>query len=169
MLCWEVSRSVTNVQFFLSSAVILWPNWCPCKLISSKNAPSIPLLQTYERVSLFHYPRLLSTIAIQFFTHLFISLFNQSGKVAGAALDVFTSEPPKANLAALIAHPNLVCTPHLGASTVSCSQVRNHHILLNINTALYYLSQALHKEQNDCSFDCFLCNEINLSTLCSIS
>lgn len=43
----------------------------------------------------------------------------QSGKVAGAALDVFTSEPPKANLAALIAHPNLVCTPHLGASTVS--------------------------------------------------
>jgi D-3-phosphoglycerate dehydrogenase len=37
--------------------------------------------------------------------------------VAGAALDVFTSEPPKENLKALIAHPNLVCTPHLGAST----------------------------------------------------
>ena len=40
-----------------------------------------------------------------------------SGKVAGAALDVFTSEPPQKNLAELIAHPNLVCTPHLGAST----------------------------------------------------
>lgn len=40
-----------------------------------------------------------------------------SGKVAGAALDVFTSEPPKENLKPLIAHPKLVCTPHLGAST----------------------------------------------------
>ena len=41
----------------------------------------------------------------------------ESGKVSGAALDVYTSEPPKENLAALLAHPNLVCTPHLGAST----------------------------------------------------
>lgn len=41
----------------------------------------------------------------------------QSGQVAGAALDVFTSEPPKPELQELIAHPNLVCTPHLGAST----------------------------------------------------
>lgn len=41
----------------------------------------------------------------------------QSGKVAGAALDVYSSEPPKEDLAELIAHPNLVCTPHLGAST----------------------------------------------------
>ena len=42
----------------------------------------------------------------------------QSGKIAGAALDVYTSEPPKEHLRALISHPNLVCTPHLGASTV---------------------------------------------------
>eukprot|EP01038_Epipyxis_sp_PR26KG_P013374 gene13374-17934_t len=41
----------------------------------------------------------------------------ESGHVAGAALDVFTSEPPKEHLKPLIAHPNLVCTPHLGAST----------------------------------------------------
>ena len=41
----------------------------------------------------------------------------ESGKIAGAALDVYTSEPPKENLSALLAHPNLVCTPHLGAST----------------------------------------------------
>lgn len=40
-----------------------------------------------------------------------------TGHVAGAALDVFTSEPPKEHLAALLSHPNLVCTPHLGAST----------------------------------------------------
>lgn len=40
-----------------------------------------------------------------------------SGKVAGAALDVYTSEPPVAELRALLEHPNVVCTPHLGAST----------------------------------------------------
>lgn len=38
-----------------------------------------------------------------------------SGKVAGAALDVFEQEPAKEN--ALFGHPNVICTPHLGAST----------------------------------------------------
>ncbi|KAG9199041.1 hypothetical protein G6514_009143 [Epicoccum nigrum] len=39
--------------------------------------------------------------------------------IAGAGIDVFTSEPPKANSSAtrLIAHPKVVATPHLGAST----------------------------------------------------
>lgn len=40
-----------------------------------------------------------------------------SGHVSTAALDVYTSEPPKENLTELLRHPNLVCTPHLGAST----------------------------------------------------
>ena len=45
----------------------------------------------------------------------------QSGKVAGAALDVFTVEPPgKIELAS---HPKVVCTPHIGAET-SEAQVR---------------------------------------------
>lgn len=39
----------------------------------------------------------------------------ESGKIAGAALDVFDVEPAKEN--ALFGHPNLVCTPHLGAAT----------------------------------------------------
>lgn len=38
-----------------------------------------------------------------------------SGKVAGAALDVFVEEPTR-NME-LIAHENVICTPHLGAST----------------------------------------------------
>lgn len=41
----------------------------------------------------------------------------ESGQVGSAALDVYTSEPPKENLKTLLQHPNLVCTPHLGAST----------------------------------------------------
>ncbi len=38
-----------------------------------------------------------------------------SGKVAGAALDVFEVEPAKEN--ALFGHDKVICTPHLGAST----------------------------------------------------
>ena len=43
----------------------------------------------------------------------------ESGHIAGAGVDVFTSEPPLPDSAAakLIAHPNVVATPHLGAST----------------------------------------------------
>jgi len=38
-----------------------------------------------------------------------------SGHVAGAAFDVFVAEPARENV--LFGHPNVVCTPHLGAST----------------------------------------------------
>jgi D-3-phosphoglycerate dehydrogenase len=38
-----------------------------------------------------------------------------SGHVAGAAFDVFSTEPANEN--PLFGHPNVVCTPHLGAAT----------------------------------------------------
>jgi D-3-phosphoglycerate dehydrogenase len=43
----------------------------------------------------------------------------EAGTIAGAGIDVFTSEPPTADSTAarLIAHPKVVATPHLGAST----------------------------------------------------
>ncbi len=39
----------------------------------------------------------------------------ESGKVAGAAFDVYSEEPAKENV--LFNAPNMICTPHLGAST----------------------------------------------------
>jgi D-3-phosphoglycerate dehydrogenase len=44
----------------------------------------------------------------------------ESGHVAGAALDVFEAEPAKDN--PLFGMPNLVCTPHLGASTAEAQE-----------------------------------------------
>jgi (S)-sulfolactate dehydrogenase len=40
----------------------------------------------------------------------------ESGHIGGAGLDVFVEEPPPA-ASALVAHPRVICTPHLGAST----------------------------------------------------
>lgn len=42
----------------------------------------------------------------------------QSGQCGGAAIDVYEEEPPKNEVTkALIQHPAVVATPHLGAST----------------------------------------------------
>lgn len=43
-----------------------------------------------------------------------------SGHVAGAALDVFETEPAKENI--LFHHENVICTPHLGASTTEAQE-----------------------------------------------
>lgn len=44
----------------------------------------------------------------------------ESGQVAGAALDVFEEEPAKKNI--LFGMPQVVCTPHLGASTAEAQE-----------------------------------------------
>lgn len=45
----------------------------------------------------------------------------ESGKVAAAGLDVFATEPP--GLTALVSHPHVVCSPHIGAQTAE-AQIR---------------------------------------------
>jgi D-3-phosphoglycerate dehydrogenase len=44
----------------------------------------------------------------------------ESGKVVGAALDVFATEPPGDS--SLVCHPRVVCTPHIGAQTNEAQQ-----------------------------------------------
>ena len=45
----------------------------------------------------------------------------ESDKVAAAGLDVFATEPP--GLTALVSHPHVVCSPHIGAQTAE-AQIR---------------------------------------------
>jgi len=45
----------------------------------------------------------------------------KSGRIAGAAIDVFPQEPPPAD-SPLLKAPNIVLTPHLGASTVEAQE-----------------------------------------------
>lgn len=62
-----------------------------------------------------------------------------SGQLSGAALDVFTKEPATENV--LFNHPNVICTPHLGASTTE-AQV-NVAVQIAEQIADYLLSGAV--------------------------
>jgi len=63
----------------------------------------------------------------------------KSGKVAGAALDVFIEEPAKENV--LFGMPNVICTPHLGAATTEAQE--NVAVQVAEQMASYLLSGAI--------------------------
>ncbi|MFW5714184.1 MAG: hydroxyacid dehydrogenase [Brevefilum sp.] len=58
----------------------------------------------------------------------------ESGKVAGAALDVYETEPPGEDPLAM--HPNVIGTPHIGAQTREAQLRAGHDILSEVIAAL---------------------------------
>jgi D-3-phosphoglycerate dehydrogenase len=67
-----------------------------------------------------------------------------SGQVAGAAFDVFVEEPANAN--PLFGHPNVVCTPHLGAATTEAQE--NVALQVAEQMADYLISGAISNAVN---------------------
>jgi len=57
-----------------------------------------------------------------------------SGKVAGAALDVFGQEPP--GLTEAVSHPRVIATPHVGAQTAEAQSRASEDIAAEVLSAL---------------------------------
>jgi D-3-phosphoglycerate dehydrogenase len=57
-----------------------------------------------------------------------------SGKVAGAALDVFSAEPP--GLTEAVSHPRVIGTPHVGAQTIEAQSRASEDIATEVLSAL---------------------------------
>jgi D-3-phosphoglycerate dehydrogenase len=68
----------------------------------------------------------------------------ESGRLAGAALDVFETEPPAGS--PLLGRPEVVLTPHLGASTLEAQE--NVAVELAIQVRDYFLTGAIRNAVN---------------------
>ncbi|MEM1566289.1 MAG: phosphoserine phosphatase SerB [Candidatus Bathyarchaeia archaeon] len=75
----------------------------------------------------------------------------KTGKVAGAALDVYEKEPPNDFLIAKL--PNVVCTPHIGAQTKEAQKYAS------IIAAQKIISIIRHSIESTCDFRCQECDK----------
>ncbi len=61
----------------------------------------------------------------------------KSGKVGGAALDVYSQEPPPPGLDELVRHPRTVTTPHIAASTAEAQEKVARQVTQQVIEALH--------------------------------
>ncbi|RMF98298.1 MAG: phosphoglycerate dehydrogenase [Candidatus Schekmanbacteria bacterium] len=80
------------------------------------------------------------------------------GRVAGAALDVFEEEPPKK--LDIVKHENVICTPHLGASTVEAQS--NVAIAIAEQISDYLLNGTIRNAVNFPSIEPQLAEKTNI-------
>ena len=84
-------------------------------LHSSASADAPPLLGAAEFAALKSGALLVNTARGRLIDEAALALALDSGRLGGAALDVFAEEPAQDN--PLVRHPRVLATPHLGAST----------------------------------------------------
>ena len=60
----------------------------------------------------------------------------EAGQIAGAALDVFDSEPPLAKESPILQSPNTLFTPHIGYDTVESMEKRLEIVFANLDAWL---------------------------------
>ncbi|MEM1659699.1 MAG: phosphoserine phosphatase SerB [Candidatus Bathyarchaeia archaeon] len=75
----------------------------------------------------------------------------KTGKIAGAALDVYEKEPP--NDYSLIKMDNVVCTPHIGAQTEESQRMASLAVAYKIIQAIKHPTEGI------CDFKCYECAE----------
>ncbi|MEM2995231.1 MAG: HAD-IB family phosphatase [Candidatus Bathyarchaeia archaeon] len=75
----------------------------------------------------------------------------ETGKIAGAALDVYEMEPPEDY--SLIRLPNVICTPHIGAQTMEAQKYTSLAVARKIIEAFEY------PRRKPCDYKCQECME----------
>lgn len=75
----------------------------------------------------------------------------KTGKIAGAALDVYEKEPP--NDFSLMKLPNVICTPHIGAQTMEAQKYAS------IIVAQKIISIIKHSLESICDYKCQECDK----------
>jgi D-3-phosphoglycerate dehydrogenase len=144
----KVGMKVARMGVGLGMKVVALDPYASSDIAAAANAKLVPDLKTLLPVADFltiHTPLIASTLDLISTEELVLmkktakvlnvargGVYNEqalldaleAGTIAGAGLDVFTSEPPAPGspAEALCQHPKVVATPHLGASTVEAQE-----------------------------------------------